>query len=140
MLARAATIQEKAWLVERVGCLLTALAKGIAVVDAAGTVQAVVIWDQWTETLAVAHIAVDSPMALRVLCREGFPWFFRHREIMMGHVRASNAKALRLDKHLGFREVHRIKDGFAPGDDLVVLEMRRADCKWLRDSARKEAA
>jgi len=140
MLVRAAREEDKAWIVGRVGCLLTPLAKGIAVEDSAGDTKAVVLWDLWTETMAVAHIAVASPMALRVLCREGFPWFFRHREIMTGQVRASNTRALELNKHLGFSEVLRLKDGFAVGDDLVLLEMRRADCRWLDDSRMKEAA
>lgn len=133
MWARATTPEDKAWLVERVGCILTDKAKGVAVVDGHGTTVAAFVCDRWTETLAEAHIAVDSPIALRTLTREGFRWFFQHREILVGHVRASNTRALKLDAHLGFREVARIRDGFARGDDLVILELRRENCRWLKE-------
>ena len=49
---------------------------------------------------------------------------------MFGQVPASNVRALEFDRKLGFIEETRIKDVF-PDGDLVVLSMKREDCKWL---------
>jgi hypothetical protein len=45
--------------------------------------------------------------------------------------RADNAKALGFDGHLGFREVHRVKDGHSAGVDTCFFEMRREECRWI---------
>lgn len=128
----ATTHKDLPWLIERVGCFLTPAAKGVKVVDADGATRAMAIFDRWTYNCAEAHIAVDEPMALRTLCREAFPWYFAERGVLLGIVRASNAKALRLDRHLGFREQTRVVDGVAKGEDLVILCMRRDDCRWVK--------
>jgi hypothetical protein len=46
-------------------------------------------------------------------------------------VGAKNASALRLDRKLGFRDVYRIKNGWDENEDLILLEMKRIDCRWL---------
>jgi hypothetical protein len=48
-------------------------------------------------------------------------------------------------RHLGFTEKAWIQDGFALGDAMVLLEMRRENCRWLtgngwRTRRLKEAA
>lgn len=50
---------------------------------------------------------------------------------MFAQVPASNSRALEFDRKLGFKEEARLKDVF-PDGDLVVLSMRREDCRWLR--------
>jgi hypothetical protein len=130
----ATTQEDLPWLIERVGCFLTPAAKGVKVVDGNGVTKALVAFDRWTYNCAEAHIAIDEPMALRTLCKEAFPWYFAQRGVLLGIVRGSNAKALRLDRHLGFREQTRILDGVAVGEDLVILRMRREDCRWLKNS------
>ena len=42
-----------------------------------------------------------------------------------------NAAALEINRRLGFKEETRVADVFADGD-LVVLSMRREECRWLR--------
>jgi hypothetical protein len=46
---------------------------------------------------------------------------------VLGPVEASNARALKIDKQLGFREVTRLPDVMADGGDLIILEMTRAE-------------
>lgn len=130
--AIATTPEDWPWLLERVGCFLTPAAKGVRVADRNGITKAMALFDRWTYNCAEAHIAVDEPMALRTLCRETFPWYFAERGVLLGIVRASNAKALKLDLHLGFREQTRVSDGVAVGEDLVILRMRREECRWLK--------
>lgn len=50
---------------------------------------------------------------------------------MFGQVPESNSKALEIDLKLGFKEEARIKDVF-PDGDMIVLAMKREDCRWLR--------
>jgi hypothetical protein len=47
----------------------------------------------------------------------------------------TNAKALRFNARLGFREVRREADGFGDGVDKVWMELRREDCRWLQRKA-----
>lgn len=50
---------------------------------------------------------------------------------LFAQVPSWNSRALEIDKKLGFKEEARIKDVFPEGD-LVVLAMKREDCKWLK--------
>lgn len=50
---------------------------------------------------------------------------------VIGIVKASNAAALRMDRHLGFHEIYRVQDGWKRGEDMVVLTMKKSECKWL---------
>jgi RimJ/RimL family protein N-acetyltransferase len=51
-------------------------------------------------------------------------------KMALGFIRSSNQKALAFVNKLGFKEEHRIRDA-CPHGDLVVLTMRREECRWL---------
>jgi hypothetical protein len=104
-------------------------------VDARGLVKAAVVYDGWTKNACEAHVCIDSPVAGRALLPHALVYPFQHVGVLLGSVPASNQRALRLDKHLGFREVGRVKDGWDSGVDLVRLELRREDCRFLKDQA-----
>lgn len=55
-------------------------------------------------------------------------------KVILGTVAGSNEKALKLDRHLGFKEVAMIPDAHDEGD-LVIFEMRPEFCKWLKLNA-----
>lgn len=80
------------------------------------------------------HTVISRPdlMTHRIL-REAFefPFLVCDLEVVFGLVDSTNEKALSFDKKLGFREFYRIPHAGIDGD-LVMLEMRRADCRWLR--------
>lgn len=130
---RAATPEERAWFSIRVGFPLTEMARGIAAVGADGRIRAMIVFDLWSHNAAEGHILVEEPIALRPLMRAAARWFFieNGKGVLVGRVRASNTKALRLDRRLGFREAYRIRDGAKRGEDLVLMEMRREECSWL---------
>jgi RimJ/RimL family protein N-acetyltransferase len=50
---------------------------------------------------------------------------------LIAQVPSCNRKALEFDLKLGFKEEARIADIF-PDGDLLVLSMRREDCRWLK--------
>jgi len=58
---------------------------------------------------------------------------------MTGLTPANNLKALKLNKHIGFREVCRIPDGHKPGIDSVLQIMTRDECRWINLSEKRAA-
>ena len=58
-----------------------------------------------------------------------YPFNKLNLKVIIGTVAGSNEKALKLDRHLGFRDVATIPDAHDDGD-LVILEMRPEYCKW----------
>lgn len=121
------------WLVERTGMWPSAAFRALEAVDESGRIRGMVGYDTWMKSTCFMHVALDSPMAVRCLVRPAFTSLFEDAgyEVAMGLTRASNIAALTLARHLGFREVYRIRDGWQPGEDLVVSEMRKVACRWL---------
>lgn len=60
-----------------------------------------------------------------------FPFEVCNCEAVLALVDSTNEAALSFDTKLGFREIARIPNGGTDGD-LVVMQMTRADCRWLR--------
>jgi hypothetical protein len=51
-------------------------------------------------------------------------------KVILGQICGSNEDALRLNRHLGFKVIAEIPDAHIDGD-LVIMAMRREDCRWL---------
>lgn len=139
MKATAATAEQLVWLERRTGCVLTRNATGIAAVDKQGRTRGVVAYDNPTANAAQAHWALDAPIALRCLLPAVFAYPFQEcgKGLLLAFIPASNRASLWTAKRLGMRETHRVRDGWATGEDLVELELRREDCRHL--SPRKAA-
>jgi RimJ/RimL family protein N-acetyltransferase len=91
------------------------------------------IFSDYTGTSVCMHIAGFTPTWInRDMIAVCFRYAFNqlHSKVIIGRVASTNVKALKLDLHLGFREVARIKDA-VPDGDIIILELRREDCKWL---------
>lgn len=95
---------------------------------------AMVVFDQWTENSAQLHIAIPDPIVLKHgFLEELFGYLFgtTGRAVALGVTHSSNKTALKFNAHVGMVEVYRIKDGATLGDDLVLQELRKEDCKWI---------
>jgi len=70
-----------------------------------------------------------------------YPFVQLKCEVLFGQVPSDNLRALEFDRKLGFKIEARIPDVF-PNADLVVLKMRKSECRWLKlkRSAMEEAA
>lgn len=138
MLLAAATSGDIAWLSERTGYLPTRNARGLAAVDGSGRTRGVVGYDGWTQAAVHCHMAVDTPIAWRALLPEAFryPLETCGRRLLIALVTADNARSLALARHFGFAETARIRGGWSDGVDLVLLELRKDDCRWLAGSRR----
>jgi hypothetical protein len=97
-----------------------------------------VILNGYTKASINTHMAgfIDN-FASREFIQSVFHYCFEQLKVrkVFGQVPSSNTKALQIDLKLGFLPVHRVKDVFEDGD-LLVLEMTREDCRWLRKGFR----
>lgn len=126
-----------AWIAERAGFSPTIEFRALTALDDRGRIHGMVGFDGWTPNSVVAYIALDNPAALRHLVPAVFEVAFEKAErgVMLATCKGSNTRSLKLCKHLGMKEVYRVRDGVQVGDDLVILEMRREDCRWLQRKA-----
>lgn len=122
-----------AWLEERAGCVLTRKAQGFQALDDSGRVRGMIAYDEATETETCCHIALESPAALRCLLPSifRFPFLFNGFDNLLAKVVSTNKRSIRLVQHFGFREVYRRRGGVRAGVDLILFELRRADCRYL---------
>lgn len=80
------------------------------------------------------HSVIQRPEAVtRRIVRETFEYPFIKCECtaVLALVDSTNEAALRFDTKLGFKEIARVPGGGTEGD-LVVLQMLRTECRWLR--------
>ena len=129
------------WLAEQAKVVIGASFRAMEAVDAQGRILAMVGFDGWTPAAVMLHVALEHPGALRHVLRPAFGLVFDPeprgcaKTLINATVLGDNAKSLRLVKHLGFRETHRVRDGWDRGIDIVLFEMRRQDCRWVDQEA-----
>lgn len=131
------------WFKQRVPLLRVEDTKGITAIDLdANKTVAMVILDNWTQNGVQCHIAIDDPMVLRHgFLEECMDYVFNvcGKKKAWGLIPADNEKALKLNKHMGFVEVVRLKDGYADGVDSVIMEMTRETSKYIPEPAKLAA-
>ena len=59
-----------------------------------------------------------------------YPFNILKVNVILAAVASTNIEALKLDRHLGFIDKAYIEDAHIDGD-LVILAMRRENCRWL---------
>jgi hypothetical protein len=105
-----------------------------------GKIAGIVGFDHWTPTCVQMHVALSSPGSCRELLAESFRYAFEMtgRQVAIAIVQGAS-RAYRLAIHVGFREIARVKDGARAGVDLVFIELRKTECRWLKRHHRKAA-
>ena len=91
-------------------------------------------YDNWLPNSVMMHVWMHSPKVVdRLFIRESFRYPFVEVGvgIAIGATPCNNERALELNRRLGFRRVHIIKDGYALGTDLAIQELRKEDCRWI---------
>ena len=97
-----------------------------------GEIRAVVVYCGFYGKSCMIHVGSEGKhWATKEFLKEVFNYPFNtlKLKVIIGTVAGSNQKALRLDRHLGFKDVATIPDAHEDGD-LVILEMRPEYCKW----------
>lgn len=130
------------WLCERASCTLSEKAVAIAAVDDSGRIRGMLAVDDVTKGSCELHIAVETPLALRHLVPQAYDYVFGPLglNVAVCFVPGDNAKSLGLVRRLGFRETHRVRDGWASGVDMVMHELRRENAFWWHRPQEKRAA
>jgi len=132
MLVREAMPSSFGWMTARSGYTPLPDAVGLEVVRG-GETQGLVLLDGRTSTMAQVHVALATPQAALRLRRAVFRLAFAQLglRVLVTVLASSNVAAVRLAGGLGFSVAGRIRDGFALGDDLLLYELRREDCRFL---------
>lgn len=132
IVVREAPPEHYGWLAKRAGLRVAQDFRALEAVDGHQIV-GMVGYDGWTENSCGMHVAIERQSAARRLLRPAFGLPFKELGfgVVFGQVLSTNEKALRLDLHLGFREVCFLRDAWAVGVGVHLLEMRREDCRWL---------
>jgi RimJ/RimL family protein N-acetyltransferase len=98
-----------------------------------GEVKAVVAFDNVLDKSCMMHTAAIVPnwisKDLLWACFD-YPFNILKVKVILASVASTNTEALKLDRHLGFKDKAYIEDAHIDGD-LVILAMRREDCRWL---------
>ncbi len=113
---------------------ISASTGGLIAIDSSGEPKGVVLLDNWADNSVMGHIAIQHPMAMRNLPFEALKYVFLtcNKGIFLGAIPADNSESFKFHKHLGFSEMHRIEDGYALGIDIILMQMRREDCRYIK--------
>lgn len=122
------------WLADQASLVLGPTFQAIEARGEDGRIHGAVGFDGWTENAVCLHVALANPLALRSLLRIGFGIAFKMRGVALAQVLGSNTRSLRLVERLGFKPLCRVRDGWAKGVDMAWFEMRREDCRWLKEA------
>lgn len=120
------------WVVEQINPLWVEDTKGIVALDASEQIVGALVFDNWTFTSCTAHICILNPIIIRRgFLEEGYRYVFEEagREMLLGATPSDRIKALKLVRHLGWRELYTLKDGFAEGVDMIYTQFTKED--WI---------
>ena len=121
------------WLKERAGCTITDDMNGISAYRDDDMVAAVGL-ESWSKNSVTIHLAVEDPLVFKHrFAEEVFEYIFNEcdKGVLIGVTPENNEKALKFNKHIGLREIYRIKDAYDVGIDYVVQELRKEDCRYI---------
>lgn len=129
---REAPAEHYGWIAQRAGLTVPSDFRAIEAVDG-DRIVGMVGYDDWTPNACSMHVAIDHPLAIRRLLKDAFamPFVRLGFGVVFGRVLSTNEKALKLDLHLGFKEVCFLHDAWAVGVGIHVLQMRREECRWI---------
>lgn len=99
---------------------------------------AVVAYDNWTDNAVFMHCwsSRTEPWFDRKFLGEIFRYPFEicQKGLVIGCTQGDNTPVLEFCRRIGFRTTYRIPDGWKLGTDLVIQEMRRDECRWLKEN------
>lgn len=133
MRVRAAPKEHYGWFTAQTGYAVPGDFRAIEAVDSRGAVRGMVGFDGWTPASVRMHMALGSPIYARHLLEPAFDYPFNQegRAVVVGMISEANPRSLFLARRLGFSDCGRVRDGWAPGEDIVILELRRENCRFL---------
>ena len=107
-----------------------------------GALVAALIFDSFSYNSCHAHVVIKDPLVIRAgLLYWAFNYAYNIRgvNLVTGLTPADNTEALRFARKVGFKEVYRVPEGYKPGVDYVLQEMRKDECRWLHQKLKRAA-
>lgn len=131
---RDASFADTHYIISRLGLYPTNAFVAVVMTNKAGDIVGSIGADHFTFNSCQLFIAVDGAAGLQQLLRAGFDLAFNRAgmEIAYGIVNSDNAKSLRLTSKVGFKLKAKLEDGWRKGVHLMVFEIEKKDCLWLR--------
>lgn len=120
------------WVAERVGGEWTP-GRGQAIgIERNGTLVGGFLIEDWNGASCTMHVAGEKPWLTRPVLHYVFDYIFKQLgcKCVFGVIARSNTKTLNLALHAGFEEVISLEEAHPTGD-LVVMRMRKNECRWL---------
>lgn len=117
--------------------------QGIIGHDEKGVFKCGAVFDSFTVDSCSVHLAIVSPMCIRAGFLNALAnhlFITCKRTFIFGLVPCNNAKAIKFNSHLGWKEVTRIPDAIRSGVGYVVMRMDKEECRWLSKEVKKEEA
>lgn len=121
------------WICDRIGYMPTPFFRAIGSTSSLdGHLRGVVGFDGYNGASVVMHMAGEPGWIDKAMLHAAFDYPFRTLECtqVLAFVPSGNEAALEINRRLGFEDVVEL-DGAHPDGAIVVLRMRRADCKWI---------
>tara|TARA_R110000824_G_scaffold175624_1_gene354291 strand:- start:9209 stop:9649 length:441 start_codon:yes stop_codon:yes gene_type:complete len=132
------------WIKENLDPIFCDDTRGILALDGStGEVLAAAVMDQWTINSCQTHIVIKNPWVIRHgFMHEVAHYIFKDskRKMVFGLTPSNNKKAIKFNKHIGFREIGRLPEAYEDGVDYIIYQMDEADCKFLARPIQEEAA
>jgi RimJ/RimL family protein N-acetyltransferase len=87
------------------------------------------------KTCQIHVVALKGGYTPKDFLRAAFDYPFNQCGIekMFGLVNSKNTKAMEYDQKLGFKEIMRFDKLHDDGGDIVIFEMNKADCRWIKE-------
>lgn len=124
------------WVADRIGNLTPwHCFEAIGIEKDGNIVGGVVIDNYITEARCSIHCAGDGKNWLtREFLRVVFDYVFRQLKCnaVLNIIDGNNYASLKFTGHLGFKEIYRVKGGSQNGEDAVLMEMQKTDCRWIK--------
>lgn len=113
-------------------------------VELDGSIVGAVAYADYNGASMQMHCAGEGAWLSRAVlrCLFHYPFVVADCRTVIATVPSDNARALNMNARLGFRELARVPDA-DPAGDIVIMVMRRAECRWLGEKhgqERKHAA
>jgi RimJ/RimL family protein N-acetyltransferase len=130
------------WLCKRIELMPTPHIRCIGRVSSDGrTLMAVIGFDGYNGASVQMHVAGEGNWVNREILRAVFDYPFNQMKcnVVLGLVPSGNKAAIRFNEHLGFKlenELH----GAHPDGSLLLMTMRRGECRWMGVRHEKHAA
>ena len=133
------TAEEWQWMKARTHLICCEDSQGIVAYEPnTRNILGVCVADSFSTDACNVHLAIDKPSILRrgFLNEVGRHLFIANkRERVFGLVPDNNAKAIRFNEHIGFKEVARVPQAISADIGYIIFKMDKADCRWLGEAA-----